>query len=110
MIQQVYAAVTTPLDSIYAPGNALGGSNATIGGFLSPLILDIMILGGILAFFTIIFAGFQYITGAGDKAKIAQSQNILNYAIMGLVLIVASYVITNLIGALIGFDFFNQKV
>lgn len=108
MTQSVYAA-TTDLSTLYKPAEALGGQNATIAGFIFPLVVDIMILGGILAFFTIIFAGFQYITGGGDKTKMAQAQNMLNYAIMGLVLIVASFVITNLISALVGFDFLSGK-
>lgn len=106
MIPSAYA---TALQDIYEPGKKLGGDSATIGAFMSPLINNILILGGVLAFFTIIFAGWNYITGAGDKNKIAQAQNMLNYAIMGLVLIVAAYVITNLVGQLVGFDFFNQQ-
>lgn len=104
MISTVYAA-TQPLVDLYKPAAALGGNTATIGGFISPLIVNALILGGILAFVTIIFAGYQYISGAGDKAKIAQAQNMLNYAIIGLVVMVAGYVITLLVGQLVGFNF-----
>lgn len=104
MIPSVQAA---SLQDIYAPGAAIGGQNATIGGFISPLINNILIFGGILALFTLIFAGWNYITGAGDKNKIAQAQNMFNYAIIGLVLMVAAYVITNLVGKLVGFKFIN---
>lgn len=107
MVPSAYAA---NLQDIYTPGAALGGANASIAKFISPLINNILILGGIVAFGAIILAGFNYITGAGDKNKVAQAQNMLNYAIIGLVLIVAAYVITNLIGQLIGFNFFNQQV
>ena len=108
MISVVYAAQN--LKDLYSPAAALGGENATIGGFLSPLLNNVLIFGGIVAFSVILLAGWNYITGAGDKNKIAQAQNMLNYAIIGLVLIVAAYVITNLVGQLIGFNFFNQKV
>ena len=108
MTSTVYAL--QDLTELYKPAEALGGSSATIGGFISPLLNNIMILGGIAAFIAIIFAGFNYITGAGDKNKIAQAQNMLNYAIMGLVLIVAAYLITNLVGQLFGFNFFTENI
>ncbi|HEX9008133.1 MAG TPA: hypothetical protein VF837_02630 [Patescibacteria group bacterium] len=109
MVQSVYAA-TTNLETIYQPAQALGGQSATIGGFISPILNDVLIVCGLLAFFTIIFSGFQYITAAGDKNKTAQAQNMLNYAIIGLVVIVAAYVITNLVGTLLGFNFLKQTV
>ena len=108
MIGTVYAQ--QDLGDLYTPGKELGGSAAQISTLLSPILSNVLIFSGIFAFFVIIFAGFTYITGGGDKNKIAQAQNMLNYGIVGLVLVVAAYLITRLIGAVVGFDFLKQNV
>lgn len=103
MVKAVLAAnSTTPLSHYYAPAAALGGNTATLSLLLNPLIKNVILFSGIFAFFVLIFAGFSYITSGGDKNKITQSQNMLNYAIMGIVVIVAAYLITLIIETITG--------
>lgn len=109
MIKAVFAA-TEDLSTIYAPGGALGGRNATIGVLLSPLIQNAIIFSALAAFLATIFAGFNYITSGGDKAKVQQATNMLNYALLGLVVAVAAFVITRIVGAIGGFDFLNPGI
>lgn len=104
MIRSVIAAES--LQDIYKPGAALGGSGATLANFLSPLMNNILIISGLLAFGVIIIAGFNYITASGDKGKIEQAQHMLNYGILGLILVATAFLITRIIGAVIGFRFF----
>lgn len=94
------------LEDIYTPGQAMGGQKATIGTLVTPIISNVLIISGLFAFMTIIFAGFSYITASGDKGKIEQSQNMLNYGILGLIVVVTAFLITRVIGAVIGFKFF----
>lgn len=96
MVQPVYAA-TEPLSNLYQPGAALGGSGATIANLLTPIIQNILILLALASFIFILFAGFNYITSQGDKGKVEQATNMLNYAIVGLVLAVAAYVLTQIV-------------
>ena len=103
LIRQVNAAA---LDGIYKPAASMGGTGATISTLVSPIIANTLIVSGLVAFFVILFAGFSYISGAGDKAKLTQSTQMLNYGILGLVVVVASYLITKIIGTVIGFNFF----
>lgn len=103
MVKPVLAALE-PID--YAPGTALGGPNAQLANLISPLITNVLILSGLLAFIVIIIAGFNYITAGGDKNKTEQAQNMLTYSIMGLVIVAAAFLITRIIGAVIGFKFF----
>lgn len=103
MIRQVLAV---SLESIYEPGSKMGGDTATISKLLNPLITNILIISGLFAFLVIIFAGFSYITASGDKAKVEQSQNMLNYGILGLIVVVTAFLITRVVGAVIGFKFF----
>ena len=84
----------------------MGGEGAQISTLLNPFIINIFIISGLLAFFVIILAGFNYITAAGDKNKVEQAQHMLTYGIVGLVVVVTSFLITRIIGAVIGFPFF----
>lgn len=95
-----------PLENLYAPGKAVGGSSATLSNLLNPLIYNVLIISGVVAFILIIIAGFNYVTAGGDKGKLEQSQNMLNYSIIGLIVIVLAFLITRVIGALFGFQIF----
>jgi hypothetical protein len=105
IIKQVLAA-TQGLDTYYAPASALGGSNVQLSKLLNPLMVNALIVSGIVAFFIILIAGFNYISGAGDKNKMAQSTLMLTYAILGLVIVVSAFLITRIIGSVLGFKFF----
>lgn len=93
------------LSDIYSPGEALGGRAATLGTLITPLIANAVYLTAILSFLVALFAGFNYITSGGDKNKVEQSTNMLNYALVGLVLAVSAFVILRIVGAIGGFDF-----
>jgi len=98
---------TVPLEDWYAPAKVLeSGSEATLSKLINPLVFNILIISGIMAFIVIILAGFNYISASGDKGKIEQAQNMLNYGILGLILIVTAFLITRVMGAVIGFKFF----
>lgn len=106
MIIRPALAALEPLEGLYEPGAKIGGGTATLSNLLSPLISNVLIISGVFAFITIIFAGFGYITASGDKGKIETYQNMLNYAILGLILVVTAFLITRVIGAVFGFKFF----
>lgn len=84
------------LSTIYKPGEALGGRSATIGALLSPLINNVIIITALASFVAVIFAGFNYVTSSGDKAKVQQATTMLNYALLGLALAVSAFVITQI--------------
>ena len=56
---------------------------------------------GIVSLFMIIFAGIKYITSGGGK-QVEEAKNILTYAIIGLVLVLLSFFIVNIIAGLTG--------
>lgn len=86
------------LEDIYQPGKALGGDNAKLGTLLTPLINDAIIIIAIISFVMIILAGYNYVISNGDKTKVDNATNMINYAITGLVLAVAAFVITQMVG------------
>lgn len=103
----IKSALAKDLSDIYAPGKALGGTNATFSTLINPLLKNILIVSGLAAFLALIISGFSYITAAGDKAKLENAARMLNYAITGLVVIVAAYLLTIIVGSLVNINLFN---
>lgn len=105
MIVNQILAVDLTDPNVYAPAAALGGNNATLSTLINPIIANVLIISGIIAFGTILVAGFTYISAGGDKTKTAQASQALTYGIIGLVVVIAAFIITKLMGAILGFKF-----
>jgi hypothetical protein len=101
----VKGAYAVNLVDIYKPAQALGGQNATLSTLINPIIANVLIISGLLAFGTILLSGFTYVTAGGDKAKTTQASLMLTYGIIGLVVVVAAGLVTKLMGAILGFKF-----
>jgi len=99
----VKQALALDLTEIYKPAEALGGNSATLSKLINPLIANVLIISGIAALATILLSGFAYISASGDKGKTAQAQLMLNYGIIGLLVIVTAFIITRIIGSIFGF-------
>jgi len=54
-------------------------------------------LGGLAAFIALIIAGFQYLTSMGDPGKIKEARDRISSAVLGLVLLLSSFLILNTI-------------
>ncbi len=64
-----------------------------------------MIVGGFITLTMLLYGAFMFLTSEGEPDKIKKSQATLMYAVMGLFLIVASFIITKIIGVI-----FNVKM
>lgn len=54
-------------------------------------------IAGVVAVIVIISAGLMYTTSSGDSSRVAKAKNLLTYAIVGLVVVLTAFVITNFI-------------
>ena len=54
-------------------------------------------IAGIAAFYMLVLGGFTWLTSAGDATKIAEAKSKLTAAILGLLLILSSYLILRVI-------------
>ncbi len=61
-----------------------------------------LIFAGVVALFLIIFAGFKFVTSKGDPQEVDNAKKTLTYAIIGLLLILLSFAILNLIASVTG--------
>lgn len=95
-------AAATPLSEIYTPGSDLGG-DVTIASFVSPIIQNVILVVAVLCFFVIVLAGFRYVSSAGNEKEISNASNTLTYALIGLGLAAAAYVVTRVLFGIGGF-------
>lgn len=83
-----------------------------LASFISVLLKNAYILAGVLLFFLIIFGGFNLImrAGSGDTKKTAQGQQAFTTAIIGFLLVFASYWIIQIIQIVTGLSILNPKL
>lgn len=67
-----------------------------------------LIMAGVVAAFFIVFAGWKFISSAGDPIKVASARKVLTFAGAGLAIVLLSYSILNFAGASFGITFFQQ--
>ena len=78
----------------------LGGTD--LGNIISELLPDIFQLAGIALLLYLLFAGFQYLTSAGDPKKVEQAKERLTSALIGFVIVFAAYWIVQIVGTVLG--------
>lgn len=54
-------------------------------------------LAGVVSVIVIIVAGIMYTTASGDASRITRAKNLLTYSIVGLVVVLSAFVITNFV-------------
>lgn len=82
-----------------APGLFVGyKGDGSFGALFMFVINSILLpLAGIIAMFFIIIGGYQYMTSSGDEEAAARGKRNLQNAIIGLVIIILSYVIVTVV-------------
>ena len=74
---------------------------------VSNVIAIITALASLLFIYYFITAAISWITSGGDSGKLTTARNQMLNAVLGLVLLVASYAIIGLVGTLFGLDLLN---
>ncbi len=74
----------------------------TGGGF--NLIDFLFFIAGLVFFFNIIIAGWEYFFSAGDPQKVESAGNRLLNGFIGIIVVVASFLIVRLFSSMIGLD------
>jgi hypothetical protein len=72
-------------------------ATSTIGTYAIYLFSLAMIIGAILAFAVLIYGGFRYVTSAGNPLAMRDAKNWIFGGILGLVLLLCSWLILNII-------------
>ena len=86
-------------DSGQVFGNTSGydttaSDDKTIGRLVASLVQIVLSLLGIIFFILMVYAGYNWMTAAGDEKKIEKAQHTLRTAVIGLIIIVLAYAFT----------------
>ena len=76
----------------------------SITSLVNLIIPIMMIIGGIITLTMLLLGTYKYLTSEGNPEKISKAQSVLLYAIIGLFLIVSSFVFTKIIGFVLKVD------
>jgi hypothetical protein len=97
-MEQVFAQVS--IESVFTPAKNF----STLGPLVSVIAQNAFVLAGIIVFILLIAGGFGIIAGAGsgDTKKMEQGKNTITGAVIGLVVIVASFWIVQIVEKLSG--------
>jgi len=79
-----------------------------LGSVITTAINLIFIVAVILAFGFLIFGGIQWITSGGDKGKTEEARNKITAAVVGLLILGASWAIINFTLSLLGLGSFTD--
>lgn len=75
------------------PGAETPGPETTLPEYIKYIFNFAIIIGGILAFATLVFGGFMYLSSAGSAAMLGEAKSQISAGIFGLVLLLFSYLI-----------------
>jgi amino acid transporter len=73
------------------------GRNPTVGGIILGIINLILALVGLIAVAMIVYGGFRYVTSAGNEDVVKAAKKTIINAIIGLIIVILSYVIVTAI-------------
>ncbi|HLD24812.1 MAG TPA: hypothetical protein VJB96_02735 [Patescibacteria group bacterium] len=90
-----------------------GGSNAgppAVGAIISSLIGGFLILSFIATLVYMLLGGFDWATSGGDKTKLQSARDKITNALVGLVVVGASWAVMMIVGNFIGIEFPNLPI
>lgn len=97
MIPAAYASVRIDQTSV----NPIAKFNS-IGSILNLLLPTIMIVASLLFLAILLYGAFSYVTSSGEQDKVQKARKTITYSVLGLVLILFSYLIVSLVGVVTG--------
>lgn len=84
------------------------GFAVSIGGLITSLLSFVMVIALLVVFIYLIYGGIQWITAGGDKGKTEEARNRITGAVVGLVVLVATWAIFLIIINFLGFENWSQ--
>lgn len=98
----------TPIDSGLPKGVPTGGLFDTGADALGVAIQVILIAAIFFSLLTIIRGGLNMITSGGDKQRFQMGRERIRYAILGLIVVLLSFLLVNFLGRFFGVNLLGQ--
>ena len=104
VVSQAYAQTLNVPNPVNVP------ENIQLGDVISAVVGILLLVSAIAAFLYLILGGLQWITSGGDKSGMEAARNKITAAIVGLIIVAASWAIMMLIGQFVGVNFLNNEL
>lgn len=92
------AQITNPAIPTELGGNAAAAqSGTTFTSYFITLWRGVIFVGGIMVLVYFLWGGIEWITAGGDQAKVGKARDKMTQAVVGLIILVASFSIIGLI-------------
>ncbi len=88
------------IETIFTPAKTFN----TVGSLTNVIVKNAFVVAGVIFLFLLIFGGFGYIVSAGngDAKKMEQGKQAITSALIGLLIVFASYWIVQIVGIITG--------
>ena len=105
-MDQVYAQVS--IKSVFAPATTFD----TFGSIVSVVVKNAFVLAGVISFILLIVGGFGVImsAGSGDTKQMEQAKKSITGAVIGLIVVITSVFIVQIIATLTGSTALKQMI
>lgn len=74
------------------------------------LISFAFLIGGVVFFFMLLLGGIQWISSGGDKQKLEEARGRVTNALIGIIILFATYAVIKIIGAFFHIDILNITI
>lgn len=85
------------LSDIALAQEATGGGIGQVENFIRNVIKVVAGLAGLVATFFFVLGGFTYITSSGNPEKLEKAKDTLKWSAIGLAIVIAAFVISNIV-------------
>ena len=86
------------------------GFATDLGDVINGVLSFVMVIAALLVLFYLIMGGIEWITSGGDKGKTESARNKITAAVIGIIILAASFAILNLVLNFLGFDNLNAAL
>ncbi|MDP2918166.1 MAG: pilin [bacterium] len=98
----VSASAVTPIN---AEDYGLPATNVRIENLISEIVKWVLLIAGPACMVALVYGGIRYAFAGSNEDRVDQAKKIVRYAIIGVIIIISAYAITQLIKSLVEGNF-----
>lgn len=114
----VFAALQAVSPAVAQTTSVLGGTALStptgfatnMGSVINGVLSFVMVIAALLVFFYLIWGGIEWITSGGDKGKTESARNKITAAVIGIIILAASFAILQLVITFLGFGSVDEAL
>lgn len=106
LIAQFGGGFEPPVDNTFTQG-ADANPEANLEVIISNMLGVVTVFAGLFFLIYFLIAAFKWISSGGDTGKVQTARDQIVNGVLGLVVVVGTYTIVAIIGAIVGFNILN---